>query len=113
METRVAELVDGNGRLIDEGVDVADAVIEPPVMIDEGVVLSPGSTIGPRAVLGSNSVVAQRASVTDSVLLPGCEVGADASVHEAILSAGVKVSSGARLDPGSVIGEGELVGTAA
>ena len=113
VETRVAELVDANGNLIDEGVDVADAVIEPPVMIDEGVVLSPGSNIGPRAVLGSNSVVAQRASVTDSVLLPGCEVGADASVHEAILSAGVKVSPGARLDPGSVIGEGELVGTAA
>ncbi len=113
VETPLAERLDERGRLIEPGVEVGDAVIDPPVLIEAGVVLSPGTRIGPRAVIGSDCVISQRARITDSVLLPGCGVGADAVLEEAVLSAGVEVASGARLEPGSVVGEGELVGAPA
>jgi len=109
VETSLSDRLDPGGRLIDPGVEVGDAVIEPPVLIEAGVVLSPGTKIGPRAVLGENCVISQRARITASVLLPGCGVGADAVLDQAVLAAGVEVASGARLEPGSTIGEGELV----
>jgi mannose-1-phosphate guanylyltransferase len=113
VETAVGERLDRRGNLIESDVEVGDAVIEPPALISAGVVLSPGAKIGPRAVLGSDCVIAQRATVAGSVLLPRCQVGADATLREAILAAGVEVADGVVLEPGAVIGEGELVGVAA
>jgi NDP-sugar pyrophosphorylase family protein len=61
-------------------------------------VIGPGSTIGPDAV------------IEESVLLARCKVGARARMRQAILGAGVELADDAQIEPGTVIGDGELVG---
>lgn len=110
VQTVTAERLDDDGVLIDEGVDLAaSASLEGPAMLARGVSVAPGAKVGPRAVVGANSSIAGDAVIEGSVLLPGCRVGEGARVREMVLSAGVEVAPGASPEPGSVIGEGELV----
>jgi mannose-1-phosphate guanylyltransferase len=71
------------------------------------------ATVAERAVIGPGCAIGGGAVVEDSVLLENCRVGEGAELREAILAAGVEVAPGAKPEPGSVIGEGELVGGAA
>jgi len=63
---------------------------------------------GPRVVLGPGSRLAAGAKVSGSVLLDGCVVSEGATVTDSILSAGVQVAPGARLE-GEVVGADERV----
>jgi ADP-glucose pyrophosphorylase len=47
--------------------------------------------------------------VAGSVVLSDCRIGADASVHDAILAPGVEVGEGARIEAGAVVGEGAQI----
>ena len=58
-----------------------------------------------RAVVRSGSRVAGGAVVSESVLLDGCTVGADAEIFGSILARRVEVGDGATVSAGSVIGE--------
>jgi mannose-1-phosphate guanylyltransferase len=111
VETVTADRLAADGLLIEDGAQVADeATVEAPALLEAGARVAAGAKVGPRAVLGPGSVVQERASVEGSVLLAGCRVGEEASVRDAILGAKVEVVAAAEVEPGSVIGEGDLAG---
>jgi len=114
LERRIAtgldERLGDEGVLVAEGVDTGHAVIEGPAAIAASCELESGAQIGPRAVLGAGCKVGAGAAIERSVLLPRCVVGPQARVEGAILGGGVEVDQAVAIEPGAVIGEGELVG---
>ncbi len=78
------------------------------LLLDPSAQVDPEASVGPRAVVSAGCRIAPGAQVRESVLLEGCEVGADAVVLDSLLSPGVWVGPGARLE-GTVIGEDERV----
>jgi mannose-1-phosphate guanylyltransferase len=110
VETVIADRLDSNGLLVESGAEVSDgATIEAPALVEAGARVAAGARVGPRAVLGAGCTVAERASVGGSVLLAGCRVGEGARVRDSILSAQVEVAADAEVEPGSVLGEGEVM----
>jgi mannose-1-phosphate guanylyltransferase len=110
VQTQVSQRLDADGLGVDSAAAVdGGADVVPPALIEADVKVSGDATIGPRAVLGRGSSVAAQATVEGSVLMPGCSVGEGATLRNSILAAGVEVAPGAEPEPGSVIGEGELV----
>ncbi len=95
--------------------DILDGTVETELpgdgepFIGEGVEIGEGATIDRRAVIRAGSVVGPGATIAESVLLDGCEIGADAEVRGSILAAGVHVGAGATVPEGCVIGEGARV----
>ncbi|HEX2359295.1 MAG TPA: NDP-sugar synthase [Solirubrobacterales bacterium] len=114
VETVRSEELGADGSWIADSAQVsAGATLNAPVFIDEGVEVAAGATIGPRAVLGPGTVVGEGAAVESSVLLATCTVGSGARLRGAILASHVEVAAGAEPEPGSVVGEGGLLGAAA
>jgi len=113
LETSTGETIGPDGVLIEPGADCDQGMIEGPALIGAGSVLETGARVGPRTVLGAGCRVGEGAVVEGSVLLDRCVIGADARVAGAILSAAVEVDQGSTVEPGTVIGEGELVGARA
>ena len=110
VSTITGELVDEHGLLVGAGCELSsDAKIEPSGFIGAGVRVAAGATIGPRAVIGAGSEIGEGATVENSVLLDGCRIGEGAKISGSILSADVEVAPEAVPEPGSVIGEGDLV----
>jgi mannose-1-phosphate guanylyltransferase len=112
-DTVIGERLDSNGLLVEDGAEVSgEATVEAPALLGTGASVAAGAKVGPRAVLGPGCVVEEEARIEGSVLLAGCRVGEGASVRDSILSAQVEVAAAGEVEPGSVIGEGELAGAA-
>jgi mannose-1-phosphate guanylyltransferase len=108
-ETVIGERLDSNGLLVEDGAEVSgEAAVEAPALPGAGASVAAGAKVGPRAVIGPGCVIEKGATVEGSVLLSGCRVGEGAGVRDAILSAQVEVAAAARVEPGSVLGEGDL-----
>jgi mannose-1-phosphate guanylyltransferase len=111
----------------------ADAQIWPDAAIGAGVVLGGGCRIGGKvhltgpSVFGAGCTVRERARVEgsviwsdarigagavvrNSILGEGCWVGDDAVVEGAVLANGAKVQRGVRLTPGARLEPGEVAG---
>jgi len=113
VETVTAERLDERGVSIGEGCELSPgATIDPPALIAAGVRVGADATIGSRAVLGPDCDVGEGATIEGSVLLAGCRIGDGARISGSILSANVEVAAAATPEPGSVIGEDELIGMA-
>jgi mannose-1-phosphate guanylyltransferase len=108
--TEVLDRMDSEGLGIDEGADVdPGATLAGPALVEAGARVAPAA-VGPRAVIGAGCEVGAGAKISDSVLLAGCRVGVDAEIEGSILGEGDEVEAGARIAPGSVIGDGERIG---
>jgi NDP-sugar pyrophosphorylase family protein len=83
--------------------------VRGPAYIGAGVVLEPGATLEPYAVIYERSRVQTGAIVGASIVWPGCDIGKNAIVRNAIFGLEVKVEDGVDVPAGSVIGKGELV----
>jgi len=70
--------------------------------------ITTGARIGPRAVIGNRSQIGAGASIVDSVLISDCQIGENAVISGSILSPGVRVAAGARVE-NMVLGKNELV----
>lgn len=70
--------------------------------------ITTGARIGPRAVIGNRSQISAGASIVDSVLISDCQIGENAVISGSILSPGVRVAAGARVE-NMVLGKNELV----
>ena len=81
--------------------------VRPPAYIGAGVTLASGATIGPYAAIYDNARINAGATIANSIVWPGCVIGANASVRDAILGLDVVVDDGADVPAGSVIGKGE------
>ncbi len=89
LEGRVQTDLDGNGG----------------PFVAAGAEISPAASVASRAVVRSGSRVGDGAVIAESVLLDGCQVGAQAEVRGSILAPRVEVGDGATVAAGSVIGE--------
>ena len=78
----------------------------------DGVFVAPGAevngAVGPRAVVGPDCRVASGATLRDSVMLGGSEIGPGCTVTDSILAPGAKLGPGVELT-GAVIGPHETV----
>jgi mannose-1-phosphate guanylyltransferase len=110
VETRVAARLDGTDKLIEPGAEVAaGAEIAAPILLEAGARVAAGARVGPRAVVSRGCEIGAGATIEGSVLHDGCSIGERALVRDAILAPGAEVEAGCEVEPGSVIGEGELV----
>jgi mannose-1-phosphate guanylyltransferase len=71
--------------------------------------ITAGAVIGPQSVLGPHCLVGVDARVERSVLFEGVRIGERATIKESVLGARVQVGEGARIGPGAVIGDDEVV----
>lgn len=99
-------------RFLQASWDILEGRIETSACerIGEGVEIADSATVAERAVIGPGSTIGPDAVIEESVLLAHCKVGARARMRQAILGAGVELADDAQVEPGAVIGEGELVG---
>jgi mannose-1-phosphate guanylyltransferase len=110
VKTAAGARLDDAGLLVADGALIdAAASVNPPALLESQVAIGAGATIGARAVIGHGSRVGEGASVSSSVVLSDCRIGARASLHDAILAPGVEVGAGARIESGAVIGEGARI----
>jgi mannose-1-phosphate guanylyltransferase len=84
--------------------------VHAPALIGAGSTVATGAIIGGRTVLGPGVTVHERAHIDSSVILDGCEIGADTRISGSILSPGVKVGERCQIDGRVVIGENVTVG---
>ena len=87
-----------------EGADLAG-----PFYVGPGCTVSPGARIAAGAVLTESVTVAPGASVRDSVLWAGTEVGEGSTIEGALLGARVRIGRNVRVGPGTVLGEGAIL----
>lgn len=80
----------------------------PGMLVDPTAEVAGDAKVGPRAVIGPGVRVASGVQVRESVLLEGCALGSGAKVSASILSPGVEVMAGATLD-GATVGQDERV----
>ena len=112
VETVTTQLIDDRGVLVGEGCDLGeDVAVGPAALVGDGVRIAAGTQVGPRAVVGPGCDLGEGVTIEESVLLAGCRVGDGATISGSILSSNVEVAAGAAPEPGSVIGEDELVGS--
>ena len=92
-----------------------DAVVEPEAELAPPFYVGPGcrvaalARVGPDAVLTASVRVQAKASVRESVVWPGSDIGESATVEGALIGMRVGVGSWARVGPGAVLGEGTIV----
>jgi mannose-1-phosphate guanylyltransferase len=87
---------------------VVGATLDGPKVVGVGCDVSEDAELRTPYVIGSNARIGDGAVIERSVLLDGCVVEEDAVVSNSILSSGVRVGAGAKLE-GDVIGQDELV----
>ena len=98
----------GDGAPIPKGVNV-----QGPSYIGPAVQLLQGATVEPYSVIYDRCLVGEGATVGAAVLWPGCDIGKNAIVREAILGLDVVVEPSASVPASAVVGRGERVGSAA
>ncbi len=112
VESSVGERAAPDGLLIEPDAELSpDAEVVAPALVRANARIAGGAAVGPRAVIDPESRIEAGASVRSSIVGERCSVGAGAALDQAILAPGVEVAAGASLEPGSVVGEDELVGT--
>ncbi|MGH9088077.1 MAG: sugar phosphate nucleotidyltransferase [Acidimicrobiales bacterium] len=95
----------GKGSTIDPA-----ATVEGPAIIGDNCTVGPGAVLGEYTTLGSNVRVADGAEVRRSVVHDNAYFGTGVRLAGAVVGRSCDLRQGARCDPGSVLGEGCLVG---
>ena len=81
--------------------------VSGPSYIGAGVVLEAGASIGRYSAVYDTCRIGAGAAIEASILWPGCDIGKNAIVRDAILGLDVVVDDGATVPAGSVKGKGE------
>ncbi len=84
------------------------AALAGPFYVGPGCQVERGARIGPGAVLVDRTRVCEGASVEDSVLWKGCQLGPNSLVEHSLFGPGVQVGARACV-AGAVLGEGSVV----
>ena len=95
----------GKGSTVDP-----TAVVDGPALIGDNCSVGPGVVLGEYTSLGSNVRIAEGAEVRRSVVADNGYFGAGVNVAGAVIGRSCDLRQGARCEPGSVLGEGCLVG---
>jgi len=86
------------------------AVLGGPAFIGENCTIDEDAVIGAYTTIGANTRIAERAEVRHSVIGENSYVGQAARVEGSVLGRSCDLRRGARCEPGSVVGEGCLIG---
>ena len=81
-----------------------------PAFIGENCTIDEDAVIGAYTTIGANTRIAERAEVRHSVIGENSYVGPAARVEGSVLGRSCDLRRGARCEPGSVVGEGCLIG---
>jgi mannose-1-phosphate guanylyltransferase/phosphomannomutase len=95
----------GKGSSVDPA-----ARLSGPTFIGENCTIDEGAEIGSYTTIGANTRIAERAVVHHSVVGENSYVGPGARVEGSVLGRSCDLRRGARCEPGSVVGEGCLIG---
>jgi mannose-1-phosphate guanylyltransferase/phosphomannomutase len=95
----------GKGSAIDP-----TARIDAPSFIGENCTIDRDVSLGAYTTIGANTRVAERAEIQRSVIGVNSYLGPGARVEGAVLGRSCDLRTGARCEPGSVVGEGCLIG---
>jgi mannose-1-phosphate guanylyltransferase/phosphomannomutase len=95
----------GKGSTVDPA-----AVVDGPAIIGDNCSVGPGTVLGEYTTLGSNVRIAEGAEIRRSVISDNGYLAAGVRVEGSVVGRSCDLRQGARLDPGSVLGEGCLVG---
>jgi mannose-1-phosphate guanylyltransferase / phosphomannomutase len=95
----------GKGSSIDPSVRM-----EAPSFIGENCTIDPDALVGAYTTVGANTRVSERAELVRSVIGENSYLGPAAHVEGAVLGRSCDLRLGARIEPGSVLGEGCLIG---
>ena len=98
----------GKGSTIDPA-----ATVEGPAVIAENCTIGAGAVLGEYSTLGSNVRVADGAEVRRSVVHDNAYFGPGCRVAGAVIGRSCDLRRGASCEPGSVLGEGCLIGAQA
>jgi mannose-1-phosphate guanylyltransferase len=94
---------------VDEEARVDGRVI-PPAVVERGCEVAAGAHVGSLVVLGSGVRVGAGTRIERAVVLQGAEIGANCSLTNCIVAAGVRIGDGTTVSGGAVLGEGVTVG---
>ncbi len=95
----------GKGSSIDPSVR-----IDSPSFIGENCTIDHDVVVGAYSTIGANTQVAERAELQRSVIGENSYLGPATRVEGAVLGRSCDLRTGARVEPGAVVGEGCLVG---
>lgn len=95
----------GKGSTIDPSVR-----IDSPAFVGENCTVDEDAVLGAYTTIGANTQVAPRAEVQRSVIGENSYLGPAVRVEGAVLGRSCDLRTGARIEPGAVVGEGCLVG---
>jgi mannose-1-phosphate guanylyltransferase/phosphomannomutase len=95
----------GKGSTVDP-----TAVVDGPAIIGDNCSVGPGVVLGEYTTLGSNVRIAEGVEVRRSVVADNGYFGAGVRVAGSVIGRSCDLRQGARCEPGSVLGEGCLVG---
>ncbi|HVA06687.1 MAG TPA: sugar phosphate nucleotidyltransferase [Acidimicrobiales bacterium] len=95
----------GKGSTVDPSAHMA-----APVFIGENCTIDQEVELGPYSTIGANTRLADRAVVRHSVVGANAYLGPSVRVEGAVLGRTCDLRQGARCEPGSVVGEGCLIG---
>jgi mannose-1-phosphate guanylyltransferase/phosphomannomutase len=84
--------------------------IVAPAFIGENCTIDADAVLGSYTTVGANTRVAERAEVQRSVIAENAYLGPSVRVEGAVLGRSCDLRTGARCEPGSVVGEGCLIG---
>jgi mannose-1-phosphate guanylyltransferase / phosphomannomutase len=95
----------GKGSSVDPSVR-----LQTPIFIGENCTIDRGVELGAYATIGANTRLAERAVMRHSVVGENAYLGPAVHIEGAVLGKACDLRQGARCEPGSVVGEGCLVG---
>jgi mannose-1-phosphate guanylyltransferase/phosphomannomutase len=95
----------GKGSSIDPS-----ARIDAPSFIGENCTVDRDAVLGAYTTIGANTQVAERAEIQRSVIGENAYLGPAVHIEGAVLGRACDLRTGARCEPGSVVGEGCLIG---
>jgi mannose-1-phosphate guanylyltransferase/phosphomannomutase len=95
----------GKGSSVDPS-----ARLGAPAFIGENCTIDEEAVVGAYTTIGANTRIAERAEVRHSVIGGNSYVGPAARVEGTVLGRSVDLRRGARCEPGSVVGDGCLIG---
>ena len=97
---------------LEDGVKLgSDVFLEGPIYVGRGSRIGADVYLGPYTILGPNCQIENQASLKQSILWPGVQVGARSQLRGAVCARNVRLESKVELYEGSVLGEKAQVGT--
>lgn len=85
------------------------AVWRPPFETGKDCAIGEGSTIGPDVCIGNGVTIGTGSSLSDCVLYDGVKVGDRAILERCIIGENAIIRDGARVPPGTIVGDGGVV----